>query len=115
MKEKTTYTLRSMITELFCRVHSNEIDIPEAVDALMLLIEGGVRMPNDEVIVHSKIEPLFQIGVVPVMTYCEIQEIRPSSNGGWRYFIYNKKHTYSTGWITEDELIKKISLEKKMT
>lgn len=113
MKDKTTYTLRSMITELICRVHSNEIDIPEAVNALLSLIEDGEMLPDNEVIVHGKVEPLFQTGVVPIMGHCEIQEIRPTSTGGWKYFVYNKKHTYSTGWITEDELIKKISLEKE--
>ena len=114
MKEKATYTLRSLITELFCKVHSNEMDIPEAVESLMKMIEGGVTLPTEE-IPKSKIEPLFEIGTVPVMGYCEIQEIRPRRTGGWRYFVYNKKHTYSTGWMTEDELIRRIEQEKKHT
>lgn len=111
MKQKTTYTLRSLITELFCKVHNNDMDIPEAVDALMRLIEGDVTLPTEET-PTSKIEPLFEKGIVPILTHCEIQEIRPTGSGGWRYFIYDKKHTYSTGWLTEDDLIKKIAKHK---
>lgn len=113
MKQRITYSLKSLVTELFCKVHNDEMSIPDAVDALMGLIEGDVKLPTEEEIVHSKVDPLFMVGVVPVMEYCEIQEIRPKRSGGWKYFVYNKKHTYSTGWVSEDELIKKISLEKE--
>ena len=113
MKKKTTYTLRTLITELFCKVHNNEMDIPEAVEQLMALIEGDVTLPEEDT-PNSKIDPLFKKGNVPLMDGCSIQETKTTKNGGYKYFILNSKSVYGCGWVSEDELIKRIvKLQKK--
>lgn len=116
MKDKIVQSLRSLVTEMFCKVHSDEMEIPEAVERIMVLIESDFsELKEEKKFKNHKVEPLFQEGRMPVdeFKHCFIQEIKPTPNGSYKYFIYNSYNTYGSGWLTEDELIDKIKKAQK--
>lgn len=51
--------------------------------------------------------PIFQLGKVPKIPHCDIQE-RQYRDGKWHYFICNNYNAYASGWADEDQLIEQI-------
>lgn len=116
MKDKITQSLRSLVTEMFCKVHSNELEIPEAVERMMILVESDFsELKEEKRFTNHKVDPLFQKGKLPIeeLSHCSIQEIKPMENGGYKYFIFNSYNSYASGWLTEDELIERIEIARK--
>jgi hypothetical protein len=52
-------------------------------------------------------DPIFQIGMVPRMPWCDIQKVEMALNGRWDYFI-NDPTFHCSGWVSEDRLIEEI-------
>lgn len=54
-------------------------------------------------------DPIFEIGPVPQLKHCEIQD-RKQKNGQWKYFIRNNNNPWGSGWADEDFIINQIKL-----
>jgi hypothetical protein len=108
-------TIKSIINDLFCKVYNNEIEIPKAVASVLSLINNNTNENNNYVKKNNTIDPLFSTGPLPTteLSHCIIQSIQEIDDNNYSYFIHNTYNPYSSGWITEDELIKKIIIEKE--
>ena len=115
MRSDVDKTTRSLITELIIKTHNNEIKIPEAVDKILNLMKTDTVEKENKTPIVKNVDPLFEKGTLPVdeLNHWVIQEIQQMSNGNYRYFIYDKYNTYGSGWLTEDELIDKITKTKQ--
>lgn len=57
-------------------------------------------------------DPLFRVGVVPFIPWCEIQDALPVADG-WHYFIRNSYNPWASGWMTEDDVVAEVTKAKK--
>ncbi len=57
-------------------------------------------------------DPIFNLGRVPYIPHCEIQQ-REFRDREWHYFIQNNYSPIASGWITEDRLMEQISDNKR--
>jgi len=113
MTDKTNKPVKSLVNELFRKVYSNEMKIPDAVDSVIFLIENS-SMNSEKNESNSDIDPLFSKGSLPVdeLKHIVIQNIKEVENGNYMYFIHNLYNPYTSGWISEDNLIEKINKSK---
>lgn len=113
MIKKTNKSVKSLINELFRKVYSNEMKIPDAVDSVMFLIEND-SMNNEKNESNTDIDPLFSKGSLPVdeLKHIVIQNIKKLENNNYMYFIHNLYNPYASEWINEDKLIEKINKSK---
>lgn len=110
IRDDVDKSLKSLITEIIIKAHSNEIKIPEAVEKIIKLMKTDVVEKERKTELSKTVDPLFEKGPLPLneLSYCEIQKIKQTENGNYKYFIHNKYNSYGSGWITEDDLIKKL-------
>lgn len=62
--------------------------------------------------VAHKTDPIFEVGRVPNLPHCEIQQ-REYRNGKWHYAIRNNYNPWGSGWADEDFIISEIAKAKK--
>lgn len=55
----------------------------------------------------SEPTPIFELGKVPKLPHCIIQD-RHYDGKKWNYYIYNQYNSYASGWGDEDFIINEI-------
>ena len=108
-------SVKSQITEIIIKAHSDKITIPEAVENIMEHMKIDLVQEENNDTKSIIVDPLFEKGPLPVdeLKHCVIQEIQQTRSGNYRYFIHDKYNSYGSGWLSEDDLIKKITNIKK--
>jgi len=53
--------------------------------------------------------PIFEIGRVPCLPHCELQEREYRKDGKWYYFVRNNYNPWGSGWADEDYIIGQIT------
>lgn len=55
------------------------------------------------------VDPIFELGKVPKMEHCVLQERQYRKDGKWYYFIRNNYNPWCSGWGDEDFIINQIA------
>lgn len=57
--------------------------------------------------------PIFELGRVPCLPHCELQQREYRKDGKWYYAIRNNYNPWGSGWADEDWIIGQITKEQE--